>query len=73
MHLLKGTVIELEGRVYVTAYISTDGEAKASQKCHVHRIKIHGGGKKNSVPTEDNSQNTVISSDLEFIDEAAPF
>src|ERR671938_73299 len=40
-HLKKGTLVEVAGRVYVTAYVSTDGTAKASLKCHVHTIKIH--------------------------------
>ena len=45
-HLLKGTVVELEGRIYAEAFISADGEAKAALKRHVHRIKLHGGAKK---------------------------
>jgi single-strand DNA-binding protein len=40
-NLKKGTLIEVSGRIYVTAYVGTDGTAKASLNCHVNNIKIH--------------------------------
>lgn len=43
--LTKGTVVELQGRIGVSAYKSTDGEAKASLQFHVNSIKFHGGSK----------------------------
>jgi single-strand DNA-binding protein len=40
-NLKKGTLVEVTGRIYVTAYAGTDGTAKASFNCHVNNIKIH--------------------------------
>lgn len=40
-NLKKGTLIEVTGRIYVTAYPGADGTAKASLNCHVNDIKIH--------------------------------
>ncbi len=39
-HLTKGTLLELDGRIYVTSYVSKSGEAKASLNCHVSNIKF---------------------------------
>ena len=39
--LRKGTLVEVTGRIYVTAYVGADGTAKASLNCHVNNIKIH--------------------------------
>ena len=39
-YLKKGTLVEVTGRIYVTAYMSKDGEMKASLNCHVSNIKI---------------------------------
>lgn len=39
--LKKGTLLEVIGRIYVSAYVGTDGTAKASLNCHVSTIKIH--------------------------------
>ena len=41
-YLTKGTLVELQGRIGVTAYISKDGIAKGSLTFHVNRIKLHG-------------------------------
>ena len=40
-NLKKGTLVELTGRIYITAYPGADGTAKASLNCHVANIKIH--------------------------------
>ena len=40
--LTKGTLVELQGRVGVNAYIGKDGEAKATLTFHVNTIKLHG-------------------------------
>ena len=40
-NLKKGTLVEVTGRIYVTAYPGPDGTAKASLNCHVANIKIH--------------------------------
>ncbi|MBS1734393.1 MAG: single-stranded DNA-binding protein [Bacteroidetes bacterium] len=39
--LKKGSLIELTGRTYATAYTDMQGEAKASLHCHVDSIKVH--------------------------------
>ena len=41
-YLTKGTLVELQGRVGVSAYIGKDGEAKATLTFHVNTIKLHG-------------------------------
>ena len=38
--LTKGTLLELDGRIYVTPYVSKAGEARASLNCHVSNIKF---------------------------------
>jgi len=40
-YLLQGTLVEVQGRIYATAYKDKTGEAKASINCHVNAIKIH--------------------------------
>jgi single-strand DNA-binding protein len=47
-HLTKGTLVELYGRIGLTAYKDRQGEPKASLTFHVNNIKLHGKGK----PTE---------------------
>jgi single-strand DNA-binding protein len=41
VNLRKGTLVEVFGRVTVSAYPGNDGIAKASLNCHVNSIKIH--------------------------------
>ena len=40
--LVKGTVAELSGRLYIRAYAGTEGEPKASLHLHCNSIKVHG-------------------------------
>jgi single-strand DNA-binding protein len=55
-YLTKGTLVELQGRVGVNAYIGKDGEAKATLTFHVNTIKLHGkGSEKNEVPVTENA------------------
>jgi len=53
-HLKKGTIVELFGRISVSAYTAMDGGAKASLNFHVNNIKLHGGGAK----TEEGANET---------------
>lgn len=39
-YLIKGTLLEFDGRIYVTPYVSKSGEARASLNCHVSNIKF---------------------------------
>lgn len=58
--LTKGAVVEMNGRLFLNAYNSIDGEAKASLNAHINTIKVHhSSGKgssesvvKNAVPAE---------------------
>lgn len=46
--ITKGTLVEVSGRIYVNAYMGTDGEPKASLNCHVNNIKLHGNYKQSN-------------------------
>ena len=64
--LTKGTLIEVSGRAYANAYISTDGVAKASLNCHVNSIKIHSFAKhENDLDKEENSKSIYNKSQQE--------
>lgn len=39
--LKKGSLVEVSGRIYVTAFTDVNGHAKASLNCHVNHIKVH--------------------------------
>lgn len=43
--LLKGTLVELSGRVGLNVYKDLKGEPKGSLTFHVNRLKIHSGKK----------------------------
>lgn len=43
--LKKGTLVEINGRIFVDTYTDMNGNAKASLKCHVNSVKIHSYGK----------------------------
>jgi single-strand DNA-binding protein len=47
--LKKGGIVEVSGRLYINAYSSVSGEAKASLNCHVNTIKLHSSGKGETV------------------------
>ncbi|OBW41806.1 Single-stranded DNA-binding protein [Chryseobacterium sp. MOF25P] len=49
--LTKGTLVELSGRAYASAWIGKDGEPHAGLNFHTSQIKVHSGGKR----TESNS------------------
>lgn len=40
-HPKKGALVEVIGRIYVSAFVGSDGTAKASLHCRVSTIKIH--------------------------------
>lgn len=41
----KGSIVEVQGRIYTTAYMGHDEKPKASLHCHVNSIKIHAVSK----------------------------
>jgi single-strand DNA-binding protein len=66
-HLLKGSLVEVYGRISVSAWTNVQGEAKGSLNFHVNNIKLHGKG--NAEPTEsipDPSEITEPIEDLPF-------
>ena len=63
-YLTKGTLVELQGRVGVNAYIGKDGEAKAILTFHVNTIKLHGGlGVKNETTVKTNAEAVAVPTD----------
>jgi len=64
--LLKGTLIEAEGRLYLNAYQDKAGEPRASLNCHVNVLKIHGGSRKSGQPAAQENAAKKISDDLPF-------
>ena len=63
-YLTKGTLVELQGRVGVNAYLSKDGEAKASLTFHVNTIKLHGGASvKNETAVKTNAEEVAAPAD----------
>lgn len=44
-YLKKGTLVQVEGRVFASAFVGTDGTAKASLNCHVNDIKLFAHAK----------------------------
>ena len=44
--LTKGTLVELSGRAYTSAWIGKDGEPHAGLNFHTSQIKLHGGSKR---------------------------
>lgn len=43
--LTKGTLVELSGRAYTSAWIGKDGEPHAGLNFHTSQIKVHSSGK----------------------------
>ena len=43
-HLTKGILVELYGRIGVSAWVNKEGEAKGTLNFHVNNIKLHGKG-----------------------------
>lgn len=41
-YLTKGTLVELTGRIWASAYTDLKGESRASLNFHVDTIKLHG-------------------------------
>ena len=68
-YLTKGTLVELYGRIGVSAYSSLDGEAKGTLTFHVNNLKLHGKSKASNeeAQTKMKSVNEVpVADDLPF-------
>ncbi|HSZ84610.1 MAG TPA: single-stranded DNA-binding protein, partial [Puia sp.] len=57
-HLKKGTLVELVGRISVSAYNDLEGEPKASLNFHVNNIKLHG------IPAKKEQEATPVSTEV---------
>ncbi|MBP6024914.1 single-stranded DNA-binding protein [Ferruginibacter sp.] len=62
--LTKGSIVELNGRLYLNAYTSHEGEAKATLNCHVNTIKLHHTLKQADAKPKEEKQ--PVSDDLPF-------
>jgi single-strand DNA-binding protein len=56
-YLTKGTLVELQGRVGVNAYMGKNGTAKAALTFHANTIKLHGNTKS---AVENNAAPVVV-------------
>lgn len=43
-YLIKGSIVELSGRVSARAWVDSEGQAKAGLNFHTSKITLHGGG-----------------------------
>jgi single-strand DNA-binding protein len=48
--LKKGALVELSGRISISAYLNMDGKAMASLNFHVNNFKVHATGKTAAPP-----------------------
>jgi single-strand DNA-binding protein len=62
--LKKGNLIEVTGRLAVSAYTDMQGEAKGTLNCHVDTIKVHQQMKGDAVKTEPEKKE--VPEDLPF-------
>ncbi|SDI53810.1 single-strand DNA-binding protein [Chryseobacterium taeanense] len=57
--LTKGTLVELSGRAYTSAWIGKDGEAHAGLNFHTSQIKVHSSSSSSSTENKSTeSKNT---------------
>ena len=63
--LLKGSIIELSGRISVQPYIGKDGTAKAPLNMHCNTIKVHGAS--SAGKAKDNEGGTTEKNPIENI------
>ncbi len=61
--LIKGSIVELNGRLFLNAYTGHEGEAKASLNCYVNSIKVHSVSKQTDAKLKEAE---AVSDDLPF-------
>ena len=69
--LTKGTLVELQGRIGVSAYTSKEGEPKAALTLHVNSIKLHGG--KAQQPVTVSAEKIMVGADSTAATDDLPF
>lgn len=62
--LKKGTIAELQGRLYITAYTDLNREAKGTLNCHVNNIKVHFASKEKQLESRSDNEQNITSSEL---------
>lgn len=62
-HLTKGSLVELYGRISISAWMNKDGEPKGSLDFHVNNIKLHSKG--NAEPKESIAAPSEITEPVE--------
>ncbi|MGE8555621.1 MAG: single-stranded DNA-binding protein [Chryseobacterium jejuense] len=68
--LNKGTLVELSGRAYTSAWIGRDGEPHAGLNFHTSQIKIHNSTKKNENDSKSFSKKGQKETDKSKSDES---
>ncbi|MBF6643955.1 MULTISPECIES: single-stranded DNA-binding protein [Chryseobacterium] len=54
--LTKGTLVELNGRVYTSAWLGKDGEPHAGLNFHTSQIKVHSSSKRTENKSEQSKK-----------------
>ena len=67
-YLVKGTLVELSGRISSSAWIGKDGEIKSGLNFHTSNIKLHGGKQKSEFNNEPTTNQQSVNDNL-FSDE----
>ena len=65
-HLVKGQLVECNGRISANAWLNSEGEAKASLNFHVSSIKLHGKAAAAKQHLTDSAEITEPLEDLPF-------
>ncbi|MDR6372338.1 single-strand DNA-binding protein [Chryseobacterium bernardetii] len=50
--LTKGTLVELNGRIYTSAWLGKDGEPHAGLNFHTSQIKVHSSSKRTEIKSD---------------------
>jgi len=64
--LKKGSLVEINGRIYVSAYSAADGEARGTIHCHVNGIKVHGQKENGQAKEVTSKKKDEVVDDLPF-------
>ena len=74
-YLIKGTLVELSGRISSSAWIGKNGEIKSGLNFHILNIKLHGGRQKSELNNEPivSPQNDNSNPFTEETDDDLPF
>ncbi|MES1225384.1 MAG: single-stranded DNA-binding protein, partial [Bacteroidota bacterium] len=64
--LSKGSLVELNGRISVKAFMTGNNEARASLNCHVNDVRIHQFGKRSEQISATTPSTVAPPDDLPF-------